>query len=283
MGLFDIFKKKDKNFEEGRQLVSEGQYLEGVEAFKRVQPDSSYYEQALAEIVSYLNMAERHKEAPQWFDKLPESSKHYQQAVSNMIAVYLHLDRYEDAINLFRKKAVMEKNPYYGIAVVNYVVTLDWMEKYEENVDKCDELIETFDKIPTNLYTYETAVNFFLDLLTKFNKYEAMLKYSEKVLKINPYYNLAIYHKGEALYELGRYEEALEVLDGVDGHSDDCVDALYVKGLIYGKMGEKEEAEECFEAVYSIEHSSASAVVTSPNGERQTISHHGRAPKKRKD
>ncbi len=72
-------------------------------------------------------------------------------------------------------------------------------------------------------------------------------QFKSVAVKIYPFYVHAWNNKGLALYQLGRYEEALESLEEALTLNPDLGEAWQNKGLVLEKLERRKEAEEAFQ------------------------------------
>ena len=73
-----------------------------------------------------------------------------------------------------------------------------------------------------------------------------------KLLQSNPNYASALNNKGLALYNLGKYEQAIECYDKALEVDRNYVLAWYNKGNALGNLGKPEEAIECYDKALQI-------------------------------
>jgi tetratricopeptide (TPR) repeat protein len=72
------------------------------------------------------------------------------------------------------------------------------------------------------------------------------LDYYDEAIKIDPNYVNAWYSKGVALYNLGKYNEALECYDRDIRIDPNDAGAWYIKGLALNELGKRNDADRCF-------------------------------------
>ena len=93
---------------------------------------------------------------------------------------------------------------------------------------------------------YAVAWNNKGNALAELGRYEEALRCYDKALEIDPKHVLAWYNKGVALHKLGRYEEALRCYDKALEIDPKHAYAWYNKGLALYKLGRHEEAIRCY-------------------------------------
>ena len=75
-------------------------------------------------------------------------------------------------------------------------------------------------------------------------------------MRFKPDKHEALYNKGTALANLGRYEEAIAAYDQALAIKPDKHAALYNKACCYGLQGDVEKAVECLNAAISLDSES---------------------------
>lgn len=279
MGFFDFFKKTDGTYEQGVKCLEAGNYPDAFICFKQVGSSSKNYGRALTHIVSSLIALGEYDEAIEWFNKIPKSTPCYDQAIADVIVAYTNTEQCEKAFASFTEIAT--SGPYYGVGIINYfsvLLNVDDPDKYRKEAEKA---IINFTKLEKSDCLYAVSLEYLLKVLSEYNKFQELLAYSNAFLDIEEDNSLGLYFKGEALYELEKYDTAMLFLNKVQCDSDEFVNAMYVKALIHEKFGNDEEAQKCWEEVDRIEFSSASAVVIDKNASKEAVCNKCRASRKR--
>ena len=104
---------------------------------------------------------------------------------------------------------------------------------------------------PENISTLYNKGN----ALYKLGRNEEAIKYYDRALEFDPENIFVLIRKGETINRLGEHEEALKFFERVlelNPEDREKVVALHNKGFILGKMGKNEEALECFNEVLEI-------------------------------
>lgn len=207
-------------------------------------------------------------------EQVPTDVAISQNAIIDRMMCHVNLKQYEKAETLF--KQVNKGTNVYYFGVINYLAALNGLNKYEEMLAMQSAVPKTFKAYNIFLYNLVNAAEGIKD-------YSMAIQFCEQILEIddNEKYR---YKKGLFQFYLKQYDLAIKTLNDINSwnYQDDYVDVVYLFGCCYEKLGDKAKAEEFFDEAYSLEHSSASAIVTQGNGERQQLYAGGRAPFKPK-
>lgn len=252
MGLFDFFKKANENFEQGVKHLEADNYPEAIKYFNEVNPSNKNYDEALIHILSSLSALGEDEQVIERFVKLRPSIPNYDQAIVDVVGAYINTGQYEKAFACFEK--VPSSSSFFSIAVINCLIALLSAESPERYRSECEKAIISFSKLDTSDRLYLITLKYLLRVLSEYNKFEELLHYSNAFLEIKENHPLGLYFKGEALYELEKYDTALECLNKIYCDSDEFVDAVYVKALIHEKFGNNEEAQKCWDEVERLEN-----------------------------
>lgn len=91
------------------------------------------------------------------------------------------------------------------------------------------------------------------DSLLIWGRFNESIRAYDIALRLNQSDEYSWYNKGEALYALGKYDEAMKVINKTIEINPQLAGAvLYDKGLIFNKLGRHEEAIEAFSNVERI-------------------------------
>ncbi|MCD6036432.1 MAG: hypothetical protein K0S67_316 [Nitrososphaeraceae archaeon] len=93
-------------------------------------------------------------------------------------------------------------------------------------------------------------------------KYQEALEYYDKALAIDPNYDVALYSKGSALSKLGKDQEALEWYDKALAIDPNYVAALNNKGTSLDDLGNYQEAIEWFDKALAIDPNYVSTLIS---------------------
>jgi tetratricopeptide (TPR) repeat protein len=92
----------------------------------------------------------------------------------------------------------------------------------------------------------------------KRGEYNNTIEYSDKAIKINPSFALAYNIKGQALFNLKNYQEALSCYEKALELRPKYIEAINYKGLVLAEMGEYSKAIECFSQSIDLNRTDAS-------------------------
>lgn len=279
MGFLDFLKKADENFEHGVKYLETDNYPEAINFFKQVKESAPNYERALTYIVSSLTALGEDKEAIKWFAKIPSSTPYYDQAIADVVGAYANTNQCREALKWADKVPVSSN--YYSVALINRLVALLNVEDIKAYLDECDKALICFTKLSQSDQFYSLSLEYLLKVLSEYTKFGELLDYSNQFLELEENNPLGLYFKGEALYELEKYDSAFECLNKIQCHSDEFIDAMYVKALIHEQFGNEEEARKCWDEVDRIESSNTSTIITDRKGNKEVVTCKGRAPRKR--
>lgn len=251
MGFFDVFTKKDENFEDGLRCMEAGNYSKAIEYFNRVTSSDRNYDRALIHILSSLTALGEDEEAIKWFLTIPSSTPHYDRAIADVVGAYTNTRQSKKVFEWATK--IPTSSSYYSATIVNRLVTLLDGQDTVKYAEECDRVMADFEKLNKSEYFYPMALEYFLKVLSEYTRFKELLTYSNELLESDGSSSLGLYFRGEALYELEKYDAALECLDKIPSHSEEFVDATYVKALIHEKFGNNEEAQKCWDKVDQVE------------------------------
>jgi len=89
--------------------------------------------------------------------------------------------------------------------------------------------------------------------LYNLNRYEEAIECYEKALKTKPEYKEAWYEKGNALHSLNRYEEAIECFEKALEIYSEYEEAWAMKGLSLQDLHRYDEANQCYDEALKID------------------------------
>jgi tetratricopeptide (TPR) repeat protein len=90
----------------------------------------------------------------------------------------------------------------------------------------------------------------YLEVLNRRQKYDLALKQAELIRQTNPSNAAMILMHANALMSVGRYEEALELFDQIDGRSDNPEQLHMARGHAFKTVGRHEDAISAYRAAY---------------------------------
>ncbi|QIK58633.1 hypothetical protein G7050_01775 [Dysgonomonas sp. HDW5A] len=279
MGLFDFFKKANENFEQGVKCLEGDNYPDAIKYFKQVNSSNKHYDEALIHILSSLSALGEDEQVIEWFAKLSPSVPNYDQAMVDVVGAYVNTGQYEEAFAWFAK--ISPSSSSFSIGIINYLAALLNVESPDKYRSECEKAIVSFTKLDAADRLYTMSLKYLLRVLSEYNKFQELLHYSNIFLEIKENHPLGLYFKGEALYELEKYDTALECLNKIYCESDEFVDAVYVKALIHEQFGNEDEAQKCWAEVERLENLGSSAIVADKDGKREIVNYRNRVPRKR--
>jgi tetratricopeptide (TPR) repeat protein len=93
--------------------------------------------------------------------------------------------------------------------------------------------------------------------LFNLGRFNDALSCLDEALRMNPGYPASLLAKGQVLLSSGHYEEALSCLDAVLDKEWTNIDALIFKGLVLSKLSRHEEAIKCWDSIVQINRNNA--------------------------
>ncbi len=199
------------------------------------------------------------------------SDKATPEFVYNYGVSLLREKKYGEAAEAFRR--VVDKAPQMGQAWQALATSLRLAGSYDEAADAYRHALEFGDdpKLHFNLAfslsrsgdqdeaiaqyrraieldpTFSEAHYNLSRLLIQAGRYEEALTALDRFLQIEPDSYRILFNQGLALYHLGRYEEAIEKYEAAL-EQQETADVLNNLGLVYDKLGEKDEARSYYAA-----------------------------------
>jgi len=265
--------KYDALYNKGVALEDLGRYEEAITAYDNVlKIRPSDYEAWNSRGLALFNL-DRYEEAIFSFRQGLKFKEDDYQSLHNLAIILFYLGRYEEAILAFEKILEIKPDDYqslykYGsllknlgkleeasLTYFNTANSLFNIGKYEEAITAYDNALEFKPNSYNALYKRGNA-------LFNLSKYEEAILVFEEVLTIEPNdYQLrqklgtilkergnteearvAYFKEGEALFKLGKYEQALTAYDNALQFKSDYYEALYQKGNAFFNLSKYKEA-----------------------------------------
>lgn len=145
-----------------------------------------------------------------------------------------HLQQYQNALEAFN--LATEKNPQESTFWLNQARVLSELQQYNKAIAASDRAIKLIESSPNNGANPVNSLAIAFELkgqnLLKLQQYSESLEAFERALKSSPEYLSAQQGKGVALYELGKYREAISVF-GQILQRDDLTERQKAMSLLY--------------------------------------------------
>ncbi len=218
-----------------------GQLEDALFWFDKALSIDSEFTVALCNKADILRVLGRYEEAITLYDKVFIKEPDWMiSLVGNKGDALYNLGRYEDALIFYNQVLSIEPNNEVAlVGIVNLGISLDNLDRHEEAIIMYDKvLIHANDLINNNV-------------LFNFNKSTFN---AENFLKI------VFWKKTLALSDIGRYEEAIIVIDKVLDIDSADKDALFNKGTMLYKLEKFQEAIEMFDKALEIDPQDADVI-----------------------
>ena len=230
----------------GVGLYDQRDYKGAIEAFNKSLENDSSLEKPWYNLGLAFFKIGKYEQAIKSYDNAISRNPNYYEAWINKGIAESNLALYGDALLSFRSAAELDtQNP---LASTNIGLLLVKLGRYNESVKFFDEAINKFNKTDKNLSSYNTAFlgkGLALSELARYNEsdYEEAIKLYEIAIKLNEPHGSIYIMKGNAELKLGRYVEALDSFDkalNVDPRNE--TEAWNGKGDALHELGIYDEA-----------------------------------------
>ena len=261
-------------------LKHHGELEEAEKVLRRGREADPRDKKILQNLGEVIRQAGRHEESLEWYDAVIKLDRKYTRAYAGKGSALFELKRYEEAIVHLKKALSLEPNMPQAALIHTFV------GEAAQKLDRIKEARRHFEialQIDPGLAWAQTGLTGLLigqqrpedlarylqaaqeqyaddphglqniaEVFRKREQYEEALKWYDKVFEINPDYTQAYADKGDALFRLKRYEEAIESLGRAIALQPDMstVPTLRVlMGEAAQALGRLEEASEQYELV----------------------------------
>lgn len=177
-----------------------------------------------------------YKQAIEVYYKLLSETEDSIEILAELADLYFLMKNNSKAVHYVEK--VLELNP-------NHIQSLEILKKVYVAQLNYDSAIEVAEKILAIEKTSNSMLSLF-ELLYSQNKFERICSYDDGEI-----FDECQYMKAKALYKLGRYDEAMSVLEGMK--SEFSEQELLLSGKIYYKKGLLEKAKEVYKKLKDID------------------------------
>lgn len=160
--------------------------------------------------------------------------------------IYQHMNNHSDALQCFEKALTIDKD---NVMIMNYKgVELGELKRWDE-AEKCFMHLISIDKFNENAWANLTTTQFSKD----FTNYTKILEYASIGLIIEPDNPICLTAKSFALFNLKKYEDALECVEQVF-RTEKNVQLYLLKAEILKKLNFKSKSLEYLNEVLSLEN-----------------------------
>lgn len=215
-------------------------------------------------LINELNNSKNPEEKIKIADEILEEMPFLLEAYYEKGYALYELERYDESIETFKKSLpfdahmIAERFANNGMGLC-YAAKGDF-KKALKHFKKCykfdkenENLILNIAIMHENLNQNDLALKKYEEIL-KINPENEFAKIKAKMLKVNP--NFDNIHEGiqkaNMLYQMQKYNEALEVDEEILKIQEDCVPAFHNQGLCYQELGLIDKALESYENVLKI-------------------------------
>ena len=220
-------------FDNGLALQKEGRYDDAINAFNKAIEIDPQDANSWVNKGSVLDDQGKYDEAIQACDKAIELDSQNNYAWINKGLALYRQGKYDEAIQCYDR--AIEIDPQYALAWSNKGVALDDQGKYDEAIQCYDHVIEID---PQDTDSWNLKLNI---IAGRKGKIGDALTLCNKALEMNPESSTLLDYKGEILYCLGDYEEALTYYNkALEIELDPTV--FYDKGLVLKKLKHNDES-----------------------------------------
>lgn len=228
-----------------------GEYPQAIEAYRSLLDQDEQRAAVLQRLTQLLLQQRRFSEALDYLRLAVQSGLGGQETVRKIGLVHLELEQFDQAIAVF--KEMLEKDPsadniriYLGIA-------------YEEKDDLTSAYSE-FSKIPKSSPYFYDAVSHIALILKDQGKVDAAIDVFKDAIAVNRS-NLELFLNFSTLYEaLDRLQAALEILLGNEQAFQKEARLHFRIGVLYDKLGKREESINRMKQVLKLEPKDAQAL-----------------------
>ncbi len=236
--LFDKVKRQNSDAYIGLSLI-EGDYKHAYEkALKYIkqaiilnsESAIAWYNQGHV----YQNLGKLDK-AEMSYDKSIKLDETDFRPFHNKSMIYLEKKDYEEAIQL--ANIVPKKEPQHLDSFIVKGNALYYLKRYKRAIQVYKKAIMHFPESDMGYHGVGLCYSWL-------KKDEEALEYNRKAGELNPNNYFALSNLGNNLCNLGRYNEALKVLDQVIASTPGYYHSYYVKACVYALTGKKEQAFE---------------------------------------
>ena len=275
----------------GLALKHHGELDEAEEALQRGREADPRDKNVLQNLGEVIRQAGRHEESLQWYDAVIKLDRKYTRAYAGKGDALFYLKRYDEAIVYLKKALSLE--PYMTQAALIHTLVGEAAQKLD-HIEEARRHFEIALQIEPGLARAQTGLTGLLigqqspedmaqhlqavqeqyaddphglqnvaEVFRKREQYEEALEWYDKIFEINPDYTQAYAGKGDALFRLKRYEEAIESLGRAIALEPDMstVPTLRVlMGEAAQALGRLEEASEQYELVLKDDPSHVNAI-----------------------
>jgi len=158
---------------------------------------------------------------------------------------YRSLNKFDEAIECYKKSLIHPASSDSSHFSCNMKLSEAYVAKGDCNnaLQCCDDIPE-----PENNKGDLLAIQGFI--YSEMGEFDKSKEYFCKAISTSGYMSYyVIYYKGKALYNQGKYKEAMEIYDRIIEEDEEYIDAWYYKGEILYKENKYEEARNCFKKV----------------------------------
>ena len=217
----------------GSVLNDQGKYDEAIQCYDRAIEIDPQDALAWSNKGIALDDQSKYDEAIQACDKAIELDSQNNYAWINKGLALYRQGKYDEAIQCYDR--AIEIDPQYALAWSNKGVALDDQGKYDEAIQCYDHVIEID---PQDTDSWNLKLNI---IAGRKGKIGDALTLCNKALEMNPESSTLLDYKGEILYCLGDYEEALTYYNkALEIELDPTV--FYDKGLVLKKLKHNDES-----------------------------------------
>jgi tetratricopeptide (TPR) repeat protein len=149
----------------------------------------------------------------------------------------LELEMYDQAIEEFKKYDDEEIVPRFRFLKAKALIYTGNYEDAEKDLNTLFEMKDNKD-ISINELVYLKIV-----LCSRTSNYDNLAKVYKMVQKDKPFYENVVVEYGKILVDVGKFEEAIKVLESIKENFKDDAEYLYNLGLAYSGIGDHYEAK----------------------------------------